>query len=57
MTKRGKVLRDTDSGLGLVTVDGQHFQFGLEGVGAEKARRFQAWLCRWTLRRTPALPV
>jgi hypothetical protein len=32
MTKRGKVLRDTDSGLGLVTVDGQHFQFGLEGV-------------------------
>jgi len=32
MTKRGKVLRDTNSGLGLVTVDGQHFQFGLEGV-------------------------
>jgi hypothetical protein len=32
MTKRGKILRDTNSGLGLVTVDGQHFQFGLEGV-------------------------
>ena len=32
MTKRGKVLRDTQAGPGLVTVDGQHFQFGLEGV-------------------------
>jgi hypothetical protein len=32
MTKKGKILRDTYSGLGLVTVDGEHFQFGLEGV-------------------------
>jgi hypothetical protein len=32
MTKRGKILRDTNSGPGLVAVDGQHFQFALEGV-------------------------
>jgi hypothetical protein len=32
MTKRGKILRDANSGPGLVTVDGQHFQFALEGI-------------------------
>lgn len=32
MTQRGKILRDPNSGPGLVTVDGQHLQFALEGV-------------------------
>src|SRR5215475_3271594 len=32
MIKRGKVLRDASAGPGLVSVDGQHYQFSLEGV-------------------------
>lgn len=32
MTKRGKVLRDTNSGPGLVAVEGQHYPFSLEGI-------------------------
>ncbi len=32
MTKRGKVLRDTSAGPGLISIDGQHHQFSLEGV-------------------------
>ena len=32
MTKRGKVLRDASAGPGLVSVDGQHYQFSLEWV-------------------------
>lgn len=32
MTKRGKVLRDTTAGPGLLAIDGQHFQFTLDGV-------------------------
>ncbi len=32
MTKRGKVLRDTNAGPGLLSIDGQHVQFSLEGV-------------------------
>jgi hypothetical protein len=32
MTKRGKVLRDTNVGPGLLSIDGQHVQFSLEGV-------------------------
>ena len=32
MTKRGKVLRDTSAGPGLIAIDGQHHQFSLEGV-------------------------
>jgi hypothetical protein len=32
MTKRGKILRDTSSGPGLLAVDGQHYQFSLEEV-------------------------
>ena len=32
MTKRGKVLRDTNGGPGLLSIDGQHVQFTLEGV-------------------------
>ena len=32
MTKRGKILRDTSAGPGLLAVDGQHHQFSLEGV-------------------------
>lgn len=32
MKKRGKILRDTSSGPGLLAVDGQHYQFSVEGV-------------------------
>jgi hypothetical protein len=32
MTKRGKVLRDTNAGPGLLMVEGQQYQFSLEGV-------------------------
>ncbi|PYV77432.1 MAG: hypothetical protein DMG97_01780 [Acidobacteria bacterium] len=32
MTKRGKILRDASAGPGLVSVDGQHYQFALEGM-------------------------
>jgi hypothetical protein len=32
VTRRGKILRDTNFGPGLVAIDGQHFQFALEGV-------------------------
>lgn len=32
MIKRGKVLRDGSAGLGLLAVDGQHYQFSMEGV-------------------------
>jgi len=32
MIKRGKVLRDASTGPGLLLVDGQHYQFWLEGV-------------------------
>jgi hypothetical protein len=32
MAKRGKVLRDANAGPGLLTVDGQQYSFGLEGV-------------------------
>ena len=32
MSKRGKILRDTNAGPGLVNVDGQQHQFTLEGV-------------------------
>ena len=32
MTKRGKVLRDTTSGLGLLMIEGQQYRFSLEGV-------------------------
>lgn len=32
MTKTGKILRDTSFGPGLVAIDGQHFQFALDGV-------------------------
>ncbi|SRR6266496_589233 len=32
MAKRGKVLRDANAGPGLLIVDGQQYQFGLEGV-------------------------
>lgn len=32
MTKRGKILRDTNAGPGLWAIDGQHHQFSLEGV-------------------------
>jgi len=32
MSKRGKILRDTNAGPGLVNVDGQQYQFTLEGV-------------------------
>ncbi len=32
MTKRGKVLRDANAGPGLISIDGQHHQFTLEGV-------------------------
>ncbi len=32
MTKRGKILRDASAGPGLLLVDGQHYQFSLEGV-------------------------
>src|SRR5215470_5932388 len=32
MTKRGKVLRDASAGPGLLAVDGQHYQFSLQGV-------------------------
>jgi hypothetical protein len=32
MTKRGKILRDASAGPGLLSVDGQHYQFPLEGV-------------------------
>src|SRR5215468_3261030 len=32
MIKRGKVLRDASTGPGLLSVDGQHYQFTLEGV-------------------------
>ena len=32
MRKEGKIVRDAYSGLGLVTIDGEHFQFGLERV-------------------------
>src|SRR5204862_4028250 len=32
MTKRGKILRDATTGPGLLSVDGQHHQFPLDGV-------------------------
>jgi len=32
MMKRGKVLRDTSAGPGLISIDGQHHQFSLDGV-------------------------
>src|SRR5208282_313330 len=32
MTKRGKILRDTSAGNGLVVVDGQQYPFMLEGI-------------------------
>lgn len=32
MTKRGKILRGTEAGLGLLSVDGQEIQFGLRDV-------------------------
>jgi hypothetical protein len=32
MIKRGKILRDANAGPGLLSVDGQHYQFSLEGV-------------------------
>jgi hypothetical protein len=32
MTKRGKVLRDTNPGPGLLSIDGQHVQFSFEGI-------------------------
>ena len=32
MTKRGKILRDTSAGPGLLAIDGNHHQFSLEGV-------------------------
>lgn len=32
MTKRGKVLRDTSAGPGLIMVDGQQYSFQLEGI-------------------------
>ena len=32
MTKRGKVLRDTSAGPGLIMVDGQQYPFQLEGI-------------------------
>ncbi len=37
MTKRGKVLRDTNAGPGLLSIDGQHVQFSLEGVWRSEA--------------------
>ena len=32
MTRRGKILRDTSAGNGLVVVDGQQYPFMLEGT-------------------------
>ena len=32
MTKRGKILRDTSAGNGLIVVDGQQYSFTLEGT-------------------------
>ena len=32
MIKRGKVLRDASAGPGLLAVDGQHYQFSMEGI-------------------------
>jgi hypothetical protein len=32
MTKRGMILRGTEAGLGLLSIDGQHVQFGLRDV-------------------------
>ena len=32
MTKRGKVLRDTSAGPGLLAIDGDQYQFSLEGI-------------------------
>jgi hypothetical protein len=32
MTKRGQILRDTNPGPGLISIDGEHHQFTLEGV-------------------------
>jgi hypothetical protein len=37
MTKRGKVLRDTNGGPGLRSLDGQHVQFTLEGMWRSEA--------------------
>ena len=37
MTKRGKILRDATAGPGLVSVDGQHYQFALGGVWRSEA--------------------
>ena len=37
MIKRGKILRDATAGPGLVSVDGQHYQFSLEGVWRSEA--------------------
>ncbi len=37
MTKRGKVLRDTTGGPGLLSIDGQHVQFASEGVWHSEA--------------------
>ena len=37
MTKRGKILRDASAGPGLLSVDGQHYQFSLEGTWRSEA--------------------
>jgi hypothetical protein len=37
MTKRGKVLRDTTSGPGLLMIEGQQYHFSLDGVWASEA--------------------
>ena len=37
MTKRGRVLRDTTSGLGLLMMEGQQYRFSLEGEWKSKA--------------------
>ena len=42
-TKRGRVLRDTNVGAGLVTVDGRQYSFTLETMWVSRYRREPAW--------------
>ena len=37
MTKRGRILRDTNAGPGLITVEGTQYTFVLEACGAPRS--------------------